>query len=42
MAGYRYRPIQTIWNETTTPQINIDRLISEGLTLCDWDTAATE
>jgi hypothetical protein len=42
MASPRYPPIQTIWNPATVPQVNIDRLIVRGLTLCDWETAATK
>lgn len=37
-AGPSYPPIQTIW---TVPQAKIDRLIVHGLTLCDWQTAAS-
>jgi hypothetical protein len=42
MASRNYPMIQTIWNETTGPKVNIDRLIVQGLTLCDWHTAATK
>jgi hypothetical protein len=42
MASRNYPMIQTIWNETTAPHVNINRLIAEGLTLCDWHTAATK
>ncbi len=38
-AGPSYPPIQTIW--TTVPQAKFDRLIVHGLTLCDWQTAAS-
>jgi hypothetical protein len=40
MAGPNYPLIQTIWNETNFSQVNIDRLIIHGLTLCDWQAAA--
>jgi hypothetical protein len=40
MAGPGYPPIQSIWNETTFPRANIDRLIVRGLTFCDWETAS--
>jgi hypothetical protein len=36
MASRRYPPIQRVWNATTYPQSNIDRIIVTGLTLCDW------
>ena len=36
MASRRYPPIQRVWNTTTYPQSNIDRIIVTGLTLCDW------
>jgi hypothetical protein len=36
MATSRYPPIQQIWNSTTYPETNIDRIIDRGLTLCDW------
>jgi hypothetical protein len=42
MASRNYPMIQTIWNETTGPKVNVDRLIAQGLTLCDWHTAATK
>ena len=40
MASRNYPVIQTIWKETTG--LDINRLIVEGLTLCDWHTAATK
>jgi hypothetical protein len=42
MASRNYPMIQSIWNEATGPKVNIDRLIVQGLTLCDWHTAATK
>jgi hypothetical protein len=36
MASSRYPPIQRIWNSAAYPEADIDRLIVEGLTLCDW------
>jgi hypothetical protein len=38
MASRRYPPIQRVWNTTTYPQSNIDRIIVTGLTLCDWES----
>jgi hypothetical protein len=36
MASRHYPPIQRVWNASTYPQSNIDRIIVTGLTLCDW------
>jgi hypothetical protein len=36
MASSEYPPIQRVWNRTTYPDANIDKLIVDGLTLCDW------
>jgi hypothetical protein len=36
MAGSRYPPLQSVWNEGSQPGINIDRLIVQGITLCNW------
>jgi hypothetical protein len=36
MAGSRYPPIQRIWNSDTHPEANTGRILSRGLTLCDW------
>jgi hypothetical protein len=36
MAGSRYPPLQSVWNEGSQPAIDIDRLIVQGITLCDW------
>jgi hypothetical protein len=36
MAGSRYPPIQSVWNEDSHPEIDVDRLIVQGITLCDW------
>ena len=42
MASRNYPVIQTIWNETTGSKMDINRLIVQGLTLCDWHTTATK
>ena len=36
MASGRYPPLQGIWNQDNFPDANIDRVITRGLTLCDW------
>ena len=36
MAGPHYPPIQSIWNSATHPEADIERILSRGLTLCDW------
>ena len=36
IGAWRYPPIQRIWNNTTYPETNIDRIIDQGLSLCDW------
>jgi hypothetical protein len=36
MAGRRYPPIERIWNTATQPEADIGRILSRGLTLCDW------
>ena len=36
MASSRYPPIARIWNSATHPEANLDRILSRGLTLCDW------
>ena len=36
MARTRFPPIQEIWNKSTFPETDTDRLIVRGLTLCDW------
>jgi hypothetical protein len=36
MAGSHYPPVQTVWNAASHPEIDIDRLIVQGITLCDW------
>ena len=36
MASRRYPPIQRVWNNSTHPENDIDRIIVRGLTLCDW------
>jgi hypothetical protein len=35
-AGPRYSPIESIWNNATRPEADIGRILSRGLTLCDW------
>lgn len=35
IGAWRYPPIQRIWNSTTYPETNIDRIIDQGLTLCE-------
>lgn len=42
LAGWQYPPIQLIWNKDTFPETNTDRLIVNGLTLCDWKNFATK
>lgn len=42
LAGSKYPPVQSVWNKDTHPEADIDRLIVRGLTLCDWETAATK
>jgi hypothetical protein len=39
LASGSYPPVQSVWNSTTYPKTDIDRLIVEGLTLCDWRSA---
>ena len=36
MAASRYPPLQSVWNEGSQPGIDIDRLIVQGITLCNW------
>jgi hypothetical protein len=36
MAGSRYPPIERIWNNANYPGADIDRILTRGLTLCDW------
>jgi hypothetical protein len=36
LAGSRYPPIQNVWTENSHPEVDIDRLIVQGITLCDW------
>jgi len=36
MAGPRYPPIERIWNSATQPEADTGRILSRGLTLCDW------
>jgi hypothetical protein len=36
MASPHYPPIQALWNESSHPEIDIDRLIAQGITLCAW------
>ena len=35
-AGPDYPPIESIWSTTTHPEVDLGRIISRGLTLCDW------
>jgi hypothetical protein len=35
-AGPRYPPIESIWKSTTHPEVDLSRILSRGLTLCDW------
>jgi hypothetical protein len=35
-ASRHYPTIQRVWNPTTFPETNLDRIIVRGLTLCDW------
>lgn len=36
MASARYPPIERIWNSSTHPETDIDRILIRGLPLCDW------
>jgi hypothetical protein len=36
LAGSRYPPIQSVWTADSHPEVDIDRLIVQGITLCDW------
>ena len=36
MAGSHYPPIERLWNSVTHPEADIGRILSRGLTLCDW------
>ena len=36
MAGRRYPRIERIWNSATQPKADLGRILSRGLTLCDW------
>jgi hypothetical protein len=42
MASGKYPLVQSIWNEASGTEVDINRLIARGLTLCDWHTAATK
>jgi len=42
IAGPRYPPIERIWNSATQPHLDRDRIISQGLTLCDWQAVNAE
>ena len=35
MAGSHYPPIERLWN-SVHPEADIGRILSRGLTLCDW------
>lgn len=36
-ASNYYPPVQRVWSNTSHPETDIDRLIVQGLTLCDWE-----
>jgi len=36
MASPHYPPIQALWTEHSHPEIDVDRLIVQGITLCAW------
>jgi hypothetical protein len=36
LAASRYPPIQGLWTKETHPEIDFNRLIVHGITLCDW------
>jgi hypothetical protein len=36
MASRLYPPVQRVWNNSSHPENDIDRIIVRGLTLCDW------
>ena len=38
MASRRYPPLQIVWNHENFPDANIDRIVTRGLTLCDWES----
>jgi len=40
MASRRYPPIQRVWNNSSHPENDIDRIIVRGLTLCDWGSTS--
>ena len=42
LAGWRFPPIQLIWNKDSFPETNIDRLIARGLALCNRNNFATK
>lgn len=35
-ASNHYPPIQKVWGSRSYPETDIDRLIVQGLALCDW------
>jgi hypothetical protein len=35
IAGWQYPPVQRVWNDATYPELDIDRILARGLTLCD-------
>lgn len=41
-ASRRYPPVQEVWNGTTYPEVDVDRLIVQGITLCDWESAQSQ
>jgi hypothetical protein len=36
MANGHYPPIERIWNSATHPEAELGRILTRGLTLCDW------
>jgi hypothetical protein len=35
-AGPNYPPIESIWNSATHPEVDLNRILTRGLILCDW------
>jgi hypothetical protein len=35
VAGWQYPPVQRVWNDAAYPEADIDRILAQGLTLCD-------
>jgi hypothetical protein len=36
IAGWQYPPVQRVWNDAAYPEVDIDRILARGLTLCDY------